>query len=443
MLLAVVTVSSICKYNTKSTSRYHLTKEAIPIKKLLNDAEISDNDLCLIFETAISNYENEFSNYLDITALNVSDSEAINLVDYDSDYVAPYFYDVMYEYQCTLENSLTIEETNRYENLKSNNYLFDRYVSLNSVLYSNLSPQLFYEHDGIPTNPMVPITPNHPFIIYDFDHINRIASSTSGIITILSSAGLAESIIAAFTACISTMTTGLSTSWIPYVGWALAIALIVGALIALVVIIVENWEAISAVLNDIKNWFLQEFSRFSSYINSFFESAIAKGNESLISSRVMIGDREFEFSEVKSNDEAKQADIVWSLRRTYDVLLMQYVNSNSFQIAIGMPVTKQFCIQYRTHYNGFSSYTWYQNNARSLIIQAGTGYTTLDPELHLLIQNYNTHSRFAFKHFHNCDANGVKCNSAIQGRTHSFFGLLYWTENMDGEGSVSPLSPTN
>ena len=53
--------------------------------------------------------------------------------------------------------------------------------------------------------------------------------ATAGIITILTNAGLSETVISAFTACISTMTTGLSTSWIPFVGWALAVALITGA----------------------------------------------------------------------------------------------------------------------------------------------------------------------------------------------------------------------
>lgn len=52
---------------------------------------------------------------------------------------------------------------------------------------------------------------------------------------------------------------------------------------------------------------------------------------------------------------------------------MQYVNYKSFEIALGAPVTKEFCIQYKTHYLGFSSHRWYQNTARELILKPGQG----------------------------------------------------------------------
>ena len=39
--------------------------------------------------------------------------------------------------------------------------------------------------------------------------------------------------------------------------------LIIGALIALTVIIVQYWDEICSVINDIKNWFLEQFNAFA------------------------------------------------------------------------------------------------------------------------------------------------------------------------------------
>ena len=46
--------------------------------------------------------------------------------------------------------------------------------------------------------------------------------------------------------------------------------------------------------------------------------------------------------------------------------------------------------------------------------------------------------------FHNYDSAGsrIKNPNAIR-KVHSFFGLLYWTENDDGVGTVHPDSPEN
>lgn len=45
-----------------------------------------------------------------------------------------------------------------------------------------------------------------------------------------------------------------------------------------------------------------------------------------------------------------------------------------------------------------------------LILKAGTGYTSAKPDLHLLNKNSsgNHQPKFAFKHFHNYTAAGIK-----------------------------------
>ena len=57
-------------------------------------------------------------------------------------------------------------------------------------------------------------------------------------------------------------------------------------------IIVENWDVISSIIRDIKNWFCDQFSTFSNLINSYFDDAVAKGEESKVAGREKIGERD-------------------------------------------------------------------------------------------------------------------------------------------------------
>lgn len=417
------------------------------IRRAVNQSVGDTEDPDEIFSRAIDAYKDEFKDYLDVTALNVLDKEAVNLLDFDVNYVAPEFYDVMYDYQTKLEASLTPLQLERYESVRKQVYSFDRYVTLNSIKFSSLNPSLKYIHDVKPVNPTLPITPVNPTLPGTGNSTTRVAAAaTAEIIGILEGAGLAQKIINAFTACISTMTTGLSTSWIPFVGWTLAVALITGALIALVVIIVKNWDKIKTAINDIKNWFLEQFSSFASFIESFFADAIAQGKESIISSTLELDGKTFTFSEIKITDVASTVAIANQCRRKKDVLLIKSVNANGMQIDLVNSVNVDYCIKHQTHLNGYSSYTWYQNTARELILKAGSGYTTAKPELHLYDKNKpDNHSpKYAFKHFHNYDAAGNRIEKPKDVRkVHSFFGLLYWTENDDGVGTVHPNSPKN
>lgn len=59
------------------------------------------------------------------------------------------------------------------------------------------------------------------------------------------------------------------------------------SLIALTVIIVENWTSICEKFNEIKEWFVEQISAFASFINTYFGDAEAKGEESRVAKKLM------------------------------------------------------------------------------------------------------------------------------------------------------------
>ena len=224
--------------------------------------------------------------------------------------------------------------------------------------------------------------------------------------------------------------------------------MVVGALIALTVIIVENWSKIKTVMDEMKAWFLEEFSKFASFIESFFSDATAKGRESVISSRRQIGDKTFEFEEVLADDVSAELAMTRRAQDEQNIFLMQIVKPFSFQVALALPVDEDFCVRYKTHCLGFSSYTWPENVARDLILRAGSGYTSVKSELHLhnpnppQLPNPNKPKlpNFAFRHFHNFNADGTRSKGDLLHWVHSFFGPLY-TWSTDGIGEVhNPLN---
>ena len=121
-----------------------------------------------------------------------------------------------------------------------------------------------------------------------------------------------------------------------------------------------------------------------------------------------------------------------------EVLLIAGLNSSSFQIALGTPVIEDFCITFKTHYLGYSSYTWGESKAKELILYAGTGYTSTAPELHLFNKAKPTLKLpyFAFQHFHNFTSNGKRDERKPQVKCHSFFGPLFGSPNKDGKGEI-------
>lgn len=239
---------------TATANRVSGIEEAVAqqVMRLANDESEGTEDPADILSRAIDDYKEEFDDYIDITALNVDAKELVNLPNFDIDYVAPTFGEVMNQYQTNLETSLSDAQIAKYENLRRLNYDFDKYVALNQNMYLDLGSLPKYEH-------VLPAA--------------VVATSLAGI---LSGAGLTQAAISAFTAAVGTLSTAVSTSWIPFIGWALAVALAVGALIALTVIIVQYWDEICSVIDDIKNWFLEQFSVFSELINSYFPMLFQK-----------------------------------------------------------------------------------------------------------------------------------------------------------------------
>lgn len=128
-------------------------------KKSATDIFDDTEDPEEVFRRSISGYQNDFFDYLNIAGLNVLDKEAISLSDFDINYVAPDFSQVMYDYQTNLEASLTPVQLHNYESLRSQDYYFDKYVTLNNSFYRNLNIDLKYNHPIKPTNPLNPITP--------------------------------------------------------------------------------------------------------------------------------------------------------------------------------------------------------------------------------------------------------------------------------------------
>ena len=440
------------------------TKEKINItlKRALNTEE-EINDPNVIFELAIEDYKSQFADYINITALNVIDKENVNLPNFDSCYVAPKYYDVMFEYQKNLESSLTYEQNLKYIELQKRDYNFDRYVTLNNIKYTNLEPDLKYSHINIPVNPINPITPTNPIFppdigIMSLDDQQKIAAvATAGIVTILVNAGLGQSVITAFTASISTLTTAVSTSWIPFVGWALAVALTVGALIALTVIIVENWDVISSIIGDIKKWFCEQFNAFSNLMNAYFDDAIAQGEESTFAAREVIDGQQIEWKDSKMTRDVA-ISIATDLRRDgRNVLLMRNLTfPTEYEMSWWVPtsyVTVDFVIKNRLcqfpYY--YSTYTRYNNNAKRMLYESapsysnygGYGYKNL--VYHKFTKMIN--AIYGWDHYHIGKYDPVKDITTTYSKkepihnVHSFFGLTYIRLADNGGFASFPANP--
>lgn len=392
----------------------NVTQQVMRLANSASDEEDTE-DPEEILSRAIEDYKEEFDSYIDITGLNVDVKESITLPEFNINYVAPTYGEVMHEYQLNLEISLTTTQLERYDDLRRADFTFDKYVALNQNKYLDLT-----------------IPPK-------YGHITTMAVVTTALVGILSSAGLTQAAISAFTGAVGTLSAAISTSWIPFIGWVLAVGLAVGALIALTVIIVQYWEQICSVFEDIKNWFAEQFSAFAYLINSYFDDAKAKVEESSNVGTVTVGNKELTFQEVETRDVAAQAALVKKARWTDDIFLMRYVSKNDFQIC-HIPVSFDFCVEWGTHRLGLSSYTWYQNKARSLILYAGSGVTTNSPEI-----DFSTDSDAIFmKHFHNCEVvNGqiVRIKTQPMHWTHSFFGQLYYYPTGSNDPIVHPDSP--
>ena len=398
-----------------SNDSNRLSKKAMSYEDEGEEGEIDNEILAEAFEQ----FKDEFHNYLDITGLNVEDKELINLSDFDPDYVIPAIGDVAYNVKADMEARFDMTQYQEYHALIQDSYAVDKFVSLADVKYENLNPRLY--------NIAHHLRPRMALDTSALQSLNDIISNFS------------QEIIAAFAAAIALLKAAIGSAWFPYV----AIGLIVAALIIIAVIIISHWDEICENFPALKEWTNNTFPNNASVFNDYFTETQTLVHESTAARTETIGGRTFTFNEVKTRDVATISELVREARWTNDVYLMEYIKEESFLVAMDEPVSEEFCVMYGTHRNGFSSYTWYQNTARRLIINAGSGVTTPKPE----IDSPTDPGLILLKHFHNCDKVGntiVRISSDTNKKlhwTHSFFGQMFYYPEGSNKPVVHPQSP--
>ena len=392
------------------------------IKKANNTQdELSEEDLEM-FTSAFENVKINLSEYLDITGLNVENKESITLPNYNINYIAPTYTEAYSDIHSDMISSFDTESLESYEEFRMADYDVDKFATVaeNNFINTSISPK--YAH---PTYVKPAYNPN---------------SIQNRMTALLTSIGLAATAIYVLIGCSETLVATAPIAWC----YPVSVPVTTTALLGIVTVILLNWGIICQVFDALIDLFIECISRLASLIEDFFAWVSEQVKSWSVAGSRTIGDKTFEFTEIKTMDVAGTIAIINKCRRSSDVYLMQYVGSESFQIALTMPVTEDFCVKNKTHNLGISSYTWYQNTARRLILNAGTGYTTTAPELHLYNDGDDDGRKsphFAMKHFHNYDMYGVRVESSPQHWCHSFFGMLYYSPNNDGVGELHPDNP--
>ena len=398
--------------------------------KIDNNDSITDASKILL--NSINEYKNDFSNYIDITALNVKDKTEVTLPEFDINYIAPSFQEVMYKYQINLETILDSEHFLRYENFRKTNYSFDKYITLNSTKYENLNINTKYNH---------------------ISTVAYIKNNYDSLKTILINAGLSIVAIEAFIGATTTLASAISTSFIPVIGGGLAIALATGALIALSVILVSNYELIKNSFDDIKNWFINQFTTFANLIRNYFNDAFSKCENSTIAGKETIDGKEIIWNTliVKTQDDVKYLDklknndnyvtLMRNVKKYYDKNDSKYYTSYWMWSGI---TTYKFVTDNNLYDLGISTYTFFESKAVSLlengtVLLKNNLVNSLGKPYKLVKHNFDDdkNSQNGFNHYHvyectNLESNtyGKVKNSKVN-KTHSFFGEMHFKNNGD------------
>lgn len=392
-----------------------ISTQTFDVSASTSEQEVTYED---VMYDALEAVKNNLDDYIEITCLNVTDKESINLPNYNPNYIVPTEQELSDEIYNDMMSDLNSEGNATFMTLRYDNYDYDQFFTVAESNFIDLS--LKPKYNDYP--PIIELSLDDP--------VEQLG-------VLLTSAGLSVAAIYVLTGSAGVLCATAPVAWcLPY-----SVPATIAALTAIVGVVLINWDIICSIFTEIIDLFIECLEALEEVIVEFFDWVYTQVTVSSIAATAVIGATTFEFTEVKTQDLVGTIAIAESARRKYDVFLMQYVTADSFQIAIGMPVTEDFCVQNNTHAMGFSSYTWYQNVARRLIVNAGSGYTTAAPELHLYNSLTGSGPEFGFKHFHNCDSFGFRLNDPILHRTHSFFGLLYYSPNSDGQGSVHPSNP--
>ncbi len=230
-------------------------------------------------------------------------------------------------------------------------------------------------------------------------------------------------------------------------------------------IIVENWDVISSIIRDIKNWFCDQFSTFSNLINSYFDDAVAKGEESKVAGREKIGERDI--TRVSKVIKTGAATIFLDLlRRVNDLAVLmknvkKYYDTEDKKYYISYwayeeLVPTDFIKDNNVYDLGVSTYTWYNNKARELMIN-GTKLleSTILNELgkpyqigyHKFLET-EKYTINGFNHYHVFEYQKLKDGTfgyydvkkgAIH-NAHSFFGPMF-IKLADGTTERYPVNP--
>lgn len=407
LVLSSILVSAQFKKITNSIENLNNQASEITLKtstkKQLNLENISTFDDVLNY--SIDELPNYLPEYLDITGLNVTEKTSINLESYNYNYIVPTeeelsisIFDDMYE-------SFSESAIEVFEELREDDYNYDEFFTLIENDFIQPEIETKYSAHRLAKRSL---SSNDP---------------VSNLNNLLLSVGLSAAAITVLVASASVLVSTAPVAWcIPY-----SVPATIAALLCIVTVILINWNLICQIFEAMVNLFIECIQALANVVRDFFDWIYSQVQTSSVSSTITIGTETFQFQEIKTNDVSGTLAIVTACRRSNNVFLMQYVKTDSFQIALGTPVTEQFCISNGTHRLGYSSYTWYQNVARRLITRAGSGITTNNPEMHV-----DSTLPFGFKHFHNCKQVGgeitriTQSENALYHRTHSMFGLLYY-----------------
>lgn len=329
------------------------------------------------FHEANASVADEVNKYADIRSLNVHDKETLTLDEYNPDYVAPIYQNFAYSAYNDLQNSFksNLSEISFFENFRKEEIAIDTFSSLVEAKFST-SYSLKYVHTSVAT------TTTSTIDTYSTTSTGATPLRAVGTLTltgILTIGGVGQAIIAAIKACVDAIVAAISSLGIPFIGWAIFVAVLVAALAVLAYIIIENWDEICVCWQALCDYLVNTYSVAAAFFNEYFAVANDLIAKSTYAGKMVIGDTLMKFQEVQTNDRATVEELeALAMMHPGDIYLMCYVTPTSFQIC-WMPVTFEFCVAFHTHLLGISSYTYSESVARDLIVYAGTGLTTLTP----------------------------------------------------------------
>lgn len=202
-------------------------------------------------------------------------------------------------------------------------------------------------------------------------------------------------------------------------------------------------------MDDIKNWFLNQFSSFASLIRNFFSDVGTKGDKSKVVGREKIGDKEITRTEIIIKSDSDASFVEQSRKNPNIVFLMRqikkyyYENENVYYTKYwgwdGI-VDQDFVKKYNIYNLGISTYIFFKNTAFDLISNGtiliknnmvndlGYPYKVIQHDF-----DEDEYLENGFKHYHVYEyksKNNVydyyKINGMSINKLHSLFGELLW-----------------